>query len=275
MAQTIAVTNIGSIARRLISSNRTASIIGITSKGFFGRLDNDWVIFLSLETHRGPLTLNLGKRPQQVAVGSIIHFLSNPDNAPSSGTVISIRDASTWEAPPTPPADLSHARRAERLSIFEQAPMDDEISAHLERFQRNLATRDPQAVAAAIGNLLGLGRGLTPAGDDVTLGLLLALNRWGEAIAPGWDVIRLNQTILPLAYAKTTTLAANLIECASQSQADERLIRALDAIVAGGDDLQSCAANLAGWGNSSGRAALAGMALMVGYPGKAADYPVG
>jgi hypothetical protein len=126
-----------------------------------------------------------------------------------------------------------------------------------------LALREGQlaAIADCLEAILGLGAGLTPSGDDVTAGILLALTRWGHVLAPDLEIKALAEDVVQRAYRKTTTLAANLIECASLGQANERLILALDGILSGHADAPTCAEYLAGWGHTSGMDALAGMAL--------------
>jgi hypothetical protein len=61
---------------------------------------------------------------------------------------------------------------------------------------------------------------------------------------------------------KTTTVSANLIDCAARGQADERLIRALDGIETGELSALECAHALGSWGNTSGLDALIGMGLV-------------
>jgi hypothetical protein len=122
-------------------------------------------------------------------------------------------------------------------------------------------SQDVTMIAASMLPLLGMGAGLTPSGDDLALGFLLALNRWGGVLAPGLDLKSLNLEIVQGAYERTTTLSANLIDCASQGQADERLILGLDGLLSEAYGPAICAASLAGWGNSSGVDALVGMGL--------------
>jgi hypothetical protein len=108
-----------------------------------------------------------------------------------------------------------------------------------------------------------LGSGLTPSGDDLVAGCILALARWGSWLFPGLPVAAHAPQLLPLAYQTTTTLSANLIECACQGQADERLLLALDGILCAASPPSACAAALSAWGNTSGRDALTGMALVI------------
>lgn len=111
--------------------------------------------------------------------------------------------------------------------------------------------------------MLGQGAGLTPSGDDVILGCLLAPSRWGRLISPTLDIQALSQELIAQAYRQTTLLSANLIECAAAGQADERLLLALDGIITGQPSTEECAVLLLGWGNSSGCDALAGMGLAI------------
>jgi len=115
----------------------------------------------------------------------------------------------------------------------------------------------------ALHPLLGQGSGLTPSGDDIILGFLLALSRWGHILSPNLDLQALQQPLISQAYRRTTLLSANLIECAASGQADERLVLALDGIFTGQLDGVDCAALLLGWGNSSGCDALVGMGIAI------------
>jgi len=87
------------------------------------------------------------------------------------------------------------------------------------------------------------------------------LNRWR---IPPWktsDLRTLNFQIVAAAYEKTTTLSANLIECASQGLANERLINALDWLVTGVALEPDIVPHLLEWGHSSGVDTFAGMAI--------------
>jgi hypothetical protein len=125
------------------------------------------------------------------------------------------------------------------------------------------ASPDISRIIATLETYLGLGEGLTPAGDDLVLGYLLAINRWGDLLYLDLDISRINQAIRQAAYQKTNTLSANLIECASLGQADERLVLALDGILSGEPDPDTCIAHLLSWGHSSGANALTGMSAAI------------
>ena len=295
MGQNLTVTEMGMIARDLLAQEQEASVMGATSLGLFLRLSPPWVIFISLEAYRGPLTLNLKRDSGGLKrltpsppTGSSARIYPDRIVFSSSDLVINTGQSMFWQAPARPEGNLPPAQlKAQlegvaRLVLAGQKPSllgsllpvllgfeaesntgGDVFSPLLERLGRSLGGNDIPAIAEAIEAFLGLGTGLTPSGDDLILGLLLAVNRWGQVLDPSLEVEALNQTVLPLAYRRTTLLAANLIECASRGQADERLLLALDGIVTGQPDKQTCASCLAGWGNSSGLDALVGMALVL------------
>jgi hypothetical protein len=131
----------------------------------------------------------------------------------------------------------------------------------LIRLQAAIFIGQVPAISAVLQEFMGRGSGLTPSGDDLTLGVLLALSRWGGCLAPVIDLPALIERLLPAARRQTTALSACLIECAAAGQADERLVSALDGIVTGTQEIERLAAGLRGWGSSSGIDALAGMAV--------------
>jgi hypothetical protein len=126
-----------------------------------------------------------------------------------------------------------------------------------------LQKKDGFGLAEALGRLAGSGSGLTPSGDDLALGLLLASSRWGELLLDGLDRAELAARVVRRAWQATTSLSASLIACAAQGQADPRLIAALDGLVTGQPGAAECAAGLASWGSSSGLDALLGMSLVI------------
>jgi hypothetical protein len=285
------VHTVGEVARELLACSPEASVMGITSRGLFLGLASGWVVFISREAHPGPLTLNLSgddRAMRQIEIASPVTILPGWIIFPGLDLRISIQGAATWRAPPVPAGILPAGQRKARLEKvarqllagpktsllstalpallgFEGAPVISENSVTLwvACLQEALGEGRIPAIIEGIDVFLGLGGGLTPSGDDLVAGLLLALNRWGAQLALQVPVEELNQAVLPRAYRKTTRLSANLIECAVRGLADARLLLALDGILAGSASLAACADSLAGWGNTSGMDALAGMALVL------------
>lgn len=138
---------------------------------------------------------------------------------------------------------------------------EDHIRLAVTRLKEALRQEDICGIIENVRALLGRGRGLTPSGDDLVIGLLLTLNRlWriGEGDAELQD---LANRVATLAYGQTSTLSANLIECAASGFSDERLLRVLDAIFVGSPGETQAAEYLLDWGASSGLDALVGVTV--------------
>ena len=283
------VTVMGTMAGELLAEDREASVMGLTSRGLFVHLPPRWVLYLTPEAYPGPLTLNLPDYPgafMGLNNGVPGKITSGCISFPKPGLVINTQRASSWWAPPLLEGHLaSDQRMAQLVQVAGQAlarrhtsivstllptvlGIVDRLEAQgnaifplLENLARTLKESNIAAIAEDIQPFIGLGTGLTPSGDDLVAGFLLALARWGHVIAPHVDLTSLSHILLPLVYLKTTTLSANLIECAFQGQADGRLLFALDGIMSGCPDAATCANYLADWGNTSGLDALTGMTL--------------
>jgi hypothetical protein len=289
LSKDITVTEIGVIAHTKLAQATEASVMGITSRGLFLLLSSGWVLFLSPDVYRGPLTLNYSGAPDDFSfLSSGLPARVHPDHIaiPEQGLVIHTRQAAPWEAPALPKAALPLAQRKLKLALVARTMLARQPASDfgilipvvlgfeeihkaqgnlvyplVKRLQQALREGQHAAIADCLEAILGLGAGLTPSGDDLTAGMLLALTRWGHILAPELEIKALAEDVVQRAYHKTTTLSANLIECASQGQANERLILALDGILSGHTDAPICADHLASWGNTSGLDALAGMAL--------------
>lgn len=282
----------GARARQALQTDGPATLLGVTSRGAFLLLPSGWVVFLSGEAYHGPLTINLPAeagwlarlQPGARAVLNGGDILLHP-----AGLVIRAKDAASWSLSPPETGALAPDARLERLRLTARRTLalqengrqsallravidgastlrpqvDDSTRQTVGRLRAALASAGLAAIVDALQPLLGLGLGLTPSGDDLIAGLLLASIRWGEALHLAWDPAGLAARIVPLARQGTTALSASLIACAAQGQADERLALALDGIMTGQPGVEVCAENLAAWGASSGGDCLAGMALMI------------
>jgi Protein of unknown function (DUF2877) len=112
---------------------------------------------------------------------------------------------------------------------------------------------------AALPALLGLGPGLTPAGDDLLGGALLALHALGRQR----PAQRLAARLLPAAGTRTGRISAAHLACAARGWGTEALHAALAALAAG--DAPALGAALRApdaIGHSSGWDALAGAAAV-------------
>lgn len=112
----------------------------------------------------------------------------------------------------------------------------------------------------AVRDLVGLGPGLTPAGDDLLCGALAALAACGPP-ASGLRAV-LAEQVLAAAH-RTTALSAALLRQAVAGHAVPELIDVLRAIPRGGPDLAVALAAVHRVGHSSGPALARGARLAV------------
>jgi hypothetical protein len=287
----IETTSIGSIALEKLSKDQDARVSGRTSKGIFIQTPAKWLVFLSFEKFKGPLTITLDKLDpilQLVSGGDPVRIASQSIFLPSLDTRIPIADSAVWQPPPPPAPRLAGSESHEKLVDFAKEIMSKKNGAglgdlippllglpntrppletinqidwaYIQQLQNCIRNREAAPLARLLSTILGSGPGLTPSADDFIVGLLLALNRWQFPLWPAGSLTDLNHQIVDAAYEKTTTLSANLIECAALKLADERLINALDWIVTGVAREPQIIAHLLGWGNSSGAYTFTGMA---------------
>ncbi len=260
---------IGPTAYHTIAAGEAALVWGVTSRGAFIATEHEQILFLTAEKSRGPLTINVAEA--DLLTGAItrgIQVLLRPGKItfPSLEVALAIDESLIWR--PLEPGS----------ALLDAANLEERLSTLIESIRRvnpglvmgNLVN-DPTALAAALIHpapvkaanalisLLGSGRGLTPAGDDFILGVLLALNRWKNL---GWNEAardQLNRLMVTNARKKTTAISACLIQSATLGLADERLLNAIDYLFIGEGDASVLARELLTWGASSGTDALDGM----------------
>jgi len=125
-----------------------------------------------------------------------------------------------------------------------------------------LAGRHPSTTALLqmAGNVLGLGEGLTPSGDDFLVGLLAALRLSGrqKGLLPAPDRHRFLKTVM----VETSDLSAEFIRCALEGNFAEPVVLLVESLfVQDPSAWPSNAACLAGTGHSSGIDAMVGMVV--------------
>lgn len=285
-------TSTGSIAFEILSNDQDAYISGITSKGIFIKTSSKWLIFLSFDSFRGPLTITLDEVESTfklLSAGNRVKIDSHSIFIPTADFMITAKDGEVWRPLPPSTIFLKNTRRQQKLIDIAEEVMSKKNGVGLSQFlplllglpdadptlrrmvdlkwadilqlQKYIRNKEASDLARLLSNLLGMGPGLTPSADDFIVGILLSLNRWQNLLWAEDNLRDLNLQVVEAAYVRTTTLSANLIECASLGLADERLINPLDWIVTGIAREPEIISHLLGWGNSSGVDSLAGMAV--------------
>ncbi len=283
-------TSCGLAAWEYLKDSRQGKIFGVTSRGLFLQINPQKILFLSREQFRGPLTINFpGFEAPNMQVGEFADI--NPCQRISfqTGAVFILKGAQIWDVKEGLPVDtigayIERLKKCARLAVVEKqgAGLSSLLGSILginlpfgvpEQalfFLPILSSVRAEIRAGRYGDLpfvlssiLGRGLGLTPSGDDLILGILLAFKRYPALFGEKDHVSPIYPTIIQQAYARTTTLSANLIECAAQGQADERIISGFDGLASGKISPEECAELFCAWGNSSGVDALVGFSLAV------------
>jgi hypothetical protein len=284
--------SIGLTASHALSQDQDAQVFGKTSKGIFIKTSGKWLVFISFEQFMGPLTITLENFDplfRLVSSENPVRITQQSIYFPDLDATISLEGSQVWQ-PPFPSAPpVGDPKRYEKLVDFAKEIMANKRGvglgslipsilgmaeaqptlqimngfdlADIQRLRIHIQKEECLSLIEQLSAMLGSGPGLTPSADDFIVGLLLVLNRWH---IPPWTTegLRdLNFQVVEAAYNKTTTLSANLIECATQGLANERLINALDSIATGVAREPDVVAHLLEWGNSSGIDAFVGMTV--------------
>ena len=121
--------------------------------------------------------------------------------------------------------------------------------------------------APKIDPLLGLGRGLTPEGDDLLAGWLVAARSIGH---PEFKKIRAQ--ILSNACRKTTTFSATLLEYAAEGYGIAPLIDYVNAYLQGSNKSNEIRRRLERVGHTSGEALAIGVEIALGCHNNGIDF---
>ena len=166
---------------------------------------------------------------------------------------LTIRVARWWA--PVRPRPVDHEcldlRTTMLLDLLREraVPLSATIGANLRWLGRALATGDLDVARRAVDAMLGLGPGLTPTGDDVIAGLLLAVHHLGEPREPAMAALRAH--VLTAAPGRTNAVSAALLTHAARGDAAPQVIAVLDAL-ATGCDLRGAVRALLRLGHTSG-----------------------
>jgi hypothetical protein len=282
----IRVTSIGHVAHQVLRRTPSGLVTGVTSRGIYLQPLGDLTLYLTRDSFRGPLTINIRDESggfSSIQPGEAADFIENTLTFGTSGQVIHLHRPLIWK-PSSPPGPIKPIP-GEYASFFHQVqanhpehpylPLLEMVTAgeHIQirdipgiehqiiHLLKSLGSANPSAILSGMESILGAGPGLTPLGDDILLGILLAMNRARSQICASGDVIHFYDTLLKAAEENTTTLSWSLLSCAIQGSADERIIRVLDGLTSAREIPDHDLLSLLDWGSSSGMAVLAGILM--------------
>lgn len=285
-------TSLGSYAAKSLIAADGAVVRGVTSRGVYLQTSPHAVVFLTRDPTHGPFTVNISTLPREFThlhSGSPVNYLEGRIELPGEPLTIQLQHAQVWTAPPPSPNLLSSSDRIRHLKTLVRRVLEykgwvgvagllpeligldglqpaetDPLGMQpvLHGCLQALSQQDVHAVLEHLLRALGRGPGLTPSGDDLSVGVLLALTRGNPGMLGVQPVAWLAKSLREAAYQKTTTYSANLIEAAGAGEADERLLAACGCVFSGEPDPQTAAGAVSHWGSSSGVDTLAGIALV-------------
>jgi uncharacterized protein DUF2877 len=187
---------------------------------------------------------------------------------PGGEVRISVRSARRWSPDLRPvgiPPDLDVRAGIARQAVVDHTsglrgivPAAEAFGALAEAF----ASGSEAAIVRTGRELVGLGAGLTPAGDDILVGLTAGLTALGDGRARGFAAAWARHAI-----GRTTFVAESFHRYAAVGAYSERLHDVLRAILTGPlEAIPAAVATAAAWGATSGADTLAGILLALDPP---------
>lgn len=179
---------------------------------------------------------------------------------------LTVRASGWWDPrprlPAIAPALLPEGMRELRSTVSERlhGPVRDvpvELCGQLGALRAALRRNDMTAALRASQRMIGLGPGLTPAGDDLLCGVLAGLTLLGHPQA-----VRIGAGILALAPGRTTDLSLALLRHATLGQVNSELGTVIQAL-AGTGRLHGALERLFAVGHTSGIALGLGLSAAV------------
>jgi hypothetical protein len=111
-----------------------------------------------------------------------------------------------------PIPDWTRLQKAAVQTWSPPVELSTELDVSLNQTMAGIVTNDPSTCLAGVTGLAGRGGGLTPAGDDVLVGVLYGLWVW-------YPHREWMEMILATAIPRTTTLSANFLRAAAEGEA--------------------------------------------------------
>lgn len=282
--QPLKLVQLGAPACQVLQTEGSGQVSGISRRGIYLEPGETWTLFLTREPCPGPLTINVvdpGALFELIHPGSAFTVQSSQIIFLETGLTLTEIRPPGWK--PDPPTGLrgnlaSWLDRfaSETLQVLSRDtcfPLLDGaltgrrtsvegvpgLGKNWHQLLQAMSGGNPEEILASMTALLGLGPGLTPLGDDLLLGILLALNRWTGQLQIHFSPADLNRPLLKKARQQTTRLSSSLLACAIEGTADIRLINVLDDFFKQEWAVPEGLPALLDWGSSSGAAVLAGM----------------
>jgi len=171
----------------------------------------DIVSLVSSSVGIGPFALLLPERVSSHVTVKMPVFFDYSKQTLSIGLLeIEVQDAAIWN--PRPSWDNLRGLFITDITWPVLEPLAADLDTHLQDLLNGIAADDEALAYAGASELAGLGNGLTPAGDDILMGVLYGLWVWHPQ--QKWMDIILNAAI-----QRTTSLSAAFLRAAAAGEA--------------------------------------------------------
>ena len=106
---------------------------------------------------------------------------------PSPGVRISLEDTRLWRGKTKVTCVAGNDELAAKMSVFQEVIVShlnsqEAVDRRIDKLANSIKSADPRQIKRALDFIIGLGDGLTPAGDDVLLGLLCFISSMPSGI---------------------------------------------------------------------------------------------
>lgn len=268
------VAEIGVLAHEVLQQATDGRIVAAFERSFYASFDVRWICFGSPDIGSGPLHVLCDNWPAGTfAVEQTVTVSANVlrvDGAP----LADLADASVWVPKPAPawtpaqllaglqvadrfwdaiPADEGLAVLGRTLVREARSPLLAAALPGVHALER-IAAGDAPADRTALAEVIGLGPGLTPSGDDVLIGALLALSALGRD-----DLRDVLWAACSGALDRTGDISRVHLEAAARGYGAAVLHDAIHAVISGATgQIESALAAVSAIGHTSGRDGMAG-----------------
>ncbi len=274
---------VGVLANEALQRESSGRIAAAFDRSFYATLGARWICIGAFSIGSGPLhVLCEGWPSSAFAVGqrvTVAASMLHVDGAP----LVSLAGAPIWTPEPAPAWTkaqlLAGLRVADR--VWDAMPADEGLAAlgrtktpassspllaaaipgvhALERIAGRAEHSPAPADRVALAELIGLGPGLTPSGDDVLIGALLALAALGHTDARDALWAACNG-----ALDRTGDISRAHLEAASRGYGAAVLHDAIHAIISGNTEkVEPALAAVSAVGHTSGRDGMAGVLVVL------------
>lgn len=272
---------IGSLAARALVDERINPIATITNtfpNSFYARTFNDELLFVTNRSLRSPITINLDSQLNFQQLVKPLEHMSVQGNQVRVGDIAIDLDAAADYAyyvdfPAAGSAQLTQIRDAldaitlilqiigTESSVLDQRGLTyDAATRFAKRAVIWLRSSDTSKFREATEELVGLGSGFTPSGDDMLGGFLAAYNSLAENI--GRPTVLLEFEMLS---KKTSWISAKLLDYMQRLVLDQQMSQVIQSAATGnGDELILALESVLPRGHTSGIDISAGAILGFG-----------